>query len=137
MFRAVADTNIYVSAFVFGGKPARILDLCQSGLFELAISPQIVREVLRTKFCWSRERLALFVTNLLDFTHLVNPAQNLDVIPEDPSDNRILECAVEGNAICVISGDRHLLNLKEFRGIRLVTASQFLDEVQSIASTMP
>jgi putative PIN family toxin of toxin-antitoxin system len=130
--RVVADTNIYVSAYNFGGTPSRILELAQEGQLILFVSQPILQElagVLRRKFAWSEDLASRTVSNILRFAHLVTPRHKLTVI-EDPGDNRILECAVEARADIIVTGDRHLLKLKTFQGTTILTARQFLRVVQ-------
>ena len=64
---------------------------------------------------------------MLYFTHLIEPKESIKVIKDDPKDDMVLECAVEGKADFIVSGDPHLLKLKEFRSIKIVTPKQFLD----------
>jgi putative PIN family toxin of toxin-antitoxin system len=92
-----ADTNIYISGLEFGGQPRNFLDLARAGIFRLDISDAIKQEVLRVlceKFKYSSEALLDVEVKLDSITHHVTPRQTLDVIEADPSDNRILECAV-------------------------------------------
>ncbi len=57
----------------------------------------------------------------------MEPNITLNIIKEDPADDRILECAVEGEAEYLVSGNKHLLNLKEFQGIKILTAKLMLE----------
>jgi uncharacterized protein len=82
--------------------------------------------VLRDKFGWSEEALALAHARIADFTEHVTPAQKLDVIKEDPADNRVLEFAVEGNAEYLVTRDNHLLKLKSFGETRIIKVAEFL-----------
>jgi len=98
--------------------------------FQLLISPAIVVEVaekLREKFIWEESRI-LRQSKLMAKTgkRIIVPRFTLDVIPEDPNDNCILECAVEGKADLIISGDRALLRLKFYQGISIVRPIDFL-----------
>jgi uncharacterized protein len=117
VIRVVADTNIYISALHFGGTPRRFLEAAQAGAFELVISDAILDEigkVLRTeKFAWPEEEIAKAQRALVGFTERARPAGTLQVIAADPADNRILECAEAGNADVIVSGDKHLLQLKQ------------------------
>jgi len=129
VLRVVSDTNIYVSAFNFGGLPSKILELAQEGHILLFVSVAILQElagVLTRKFAWPKERTSLASANLRRFTYLVNPAMRLDVVREDPTDNRILECALEAGADVIVSGDSHLLKLKTFQRTEILTPRQFL-----------
>lgn len=62
---------------------------------------------------------------------IVAPQQKLNIIKQDPDDNVILECAIEGKAGYIVSGDRHLLALKQYRGIKIITARQFIETLKS------
>lgn len=128
MLRVVADTNIYISAFNFGGVADRIVQEAQEDAFALFVSPAIlneVQDVLIRKFKWSELYADEVVRNILGFAQLVNPRQRLNVIKADPADNRILECAVSAEADLIVTGDKLLQQLRSFRGIVIVSPSQF------------
>ena len=127
--RATADSNIYISALHFGGPPDRLLDRARPGAIHLSISDDILAEVtrvLRDKFGWPEEALSLARDRIADFTERVTPAHRVDVITEDPADNRILECAIEGKSDYLVTRDNHLLKLKSFGGIEMIKAADFL-----------
>jgi putative PIN family toxin of toxin-antitoxin system len=126
--RVVFDTNIYLSALTFGGKPEVVFEMARAGKIQLVVSPSILAElasILRGKFAWDDEdvREALMVVGR--HAELVNPELRLRVLMDD-ADNRILECAVEGRADWIVLGDHHLLGLREFRGIPVVRVSEIL-----------
>ncbi len=124
-----ADTNIYVSALHFGGKPRQLLEAARAGLFDLAVSEPILTEVervLRAKFAWDTEHVAAARRVLGGFTRLVVPDREIAAVPDDPDDDRILECAVAAGAQVLVSGDKHLLRLGAFEGIRIVPVAEFL-----------
>jgi uncharacterized protein len=130
VFIAVADTNIYVSAFNFKGTPARALELAQRGYFRIAISDEILSEINRIlgeKFNWQPARVAQVRPTILAFAELVEPKEKIDAVAADPDDNAILECAVQAGARYIISGDSHLRNMKTFRAIRILTAREFVE----------
>lgn len=123
--RLVLDTNVLISGLLFGGPPRALLELALERLIELLTSSPLERElarVLRAKF---PERLDAVILEtegaLFDLAVHIEPTETLSVIHEDPSDNRVLECAVSGQAEAIISGDRHLLALGSFRGIPILT----------------
>lgn len=127
--RAVADTNVYISALNFGGTPEEVLGLGRARTIQLFISPLILKEieeVLLRQFCWSARNVRKASTAIQEFTQLVHPKETIHLITEDEPDNRILECAVEADADCVITGDQHLRQLKMFRGISIVSSREFL-----------
>jgi putative PIN family toxin of toxin-antitoxin system len=124
-----ADTNVYVSGLAFGGIPLAFLDHARAGAFRLAVSEPLlaeVRGVLRTKFAWSEEQVIAALSQLNDCSVQVHPTETLDVVPGDPDDNRILECAVAAQAGFIVTGDNHLLRLSNYRGIRILKVADFM-----------
>ena len=133
MTRVVADTNIYISALMFGGLPGMLLDLGLMQAIKLVISPALLDELqdkLRVKFGVLAQDAAAIRAQLESIGDLIDPAIALDVVTDDPDDNRVLECAVAGRADYIVSGDRHLLKLKEHAGIPILTAREFLDGLE-------
>ncbi len=127
--RVVADTNIFISALMFGGLPGSFLDLALMGAFTLVASPALLDELdekLRAKFELSPEDAFAIRSKLESAALLVCPTVTLEAVQDDPDDNRVLECAVEGNAEVIVSGDRHLLSLGKFRNIPIVRVRDFL-----------
>ena len=134
MVRVTADSNIYISALMFGGKPLEILETALEGESELAISDDILSatlRVLRDKFHRTSEQLQEIETFIGAITRQVYPAERIDAVPTDRDDNRVLECAVTAGSEVIVSGDADLLGLREFRGIRIQRVSEFLSAFQS------
>jgi len=130
-YRAVFDTNIFLSALMFGGPPEVLMRAARSGQIRLVTSPQILAEmasILKRKFEWADEDIFEAILAVSRRADLVNPKQKISVLDDDP-DNRILECAVEGKADFIVSGDRHLLRLKRFGGTAILGASQLLSKL--------
>ncbi len=131
MFRVTADTNVLVSGLNFtGGKPFQFLELAREGKIDLRLSAAILaemEEVLRRKFDWTSERTAEGRRRVLAMARTVRPAVKLDVIEEDPSDNRILECAVAAGSDYIVTGDKDLLRLGWYDSVRILSVSDFLD----------
>jgi putative PIN family toxin of toxin-antitoxin system len=128
--RVVADTNIYVSALNFAGTADEVLALGRAGLIEVYISPPILDEVtgvLARKFGWSAARIREATQVIGNFTVLVHPAERVNLVREDEADNRILECALAARADTIVTGDRHLLQLRRFLGTLISSPRQFLD----------
>jgi putative PIN family toxin of toxin-antitoxin system len=124
-----ADTNIYVSAFNYRGKPRELIKLANAGAIRLDVSEAIIREtrrVLVDKFGWSPEGAAVAESQMRRLARLVRPAEEFDAIKEDPSDNRILECAQAGRSDYIVTGDKDLLRLRVFRDIPIVKVADFL-----------
>lgn len=132
MSRVVADTNIYISALMFGGLPGAFLDLAVRHAFTLVSSRAILDELdekLRGKFAVTEGDARLIRAKLENTAHLAEPDFALHVVARDPDDDRILECAVAGKADFIVSGDRHLLGLDSYAGIPILTVRQFLDGI--------
>ena len=128
MIRVVFDTNILISAFLFSGKPMQLFELARSRALQLLPSPRILAEFascLRIKFGWEDEDIADAIRTIGYSAELVKPFGKIDVL-SNGADNRILECAVEGKADYVVSGDRHLLELKKFKGIQILSAAELI-----------
>jgi putative PIN family toxin of toxin-antitoxin system len=131
LLSVTADTNIYVSAFEFGGQPRNFLDLARAGIFRLDISGAIKQEVLRVlgeRLRYSSDALREVEVKLDSIAGLVIPTKTLDVIKADPPDNRILECAVAAKSDFIVSGDaHHVLPLVSYNGIPIVKVAAFLE----------
>jgi hypothetical protein len=128
MPRIVFDTNVYVSAFLYGGKPKQVLELALAGQVQLLISMPLkleLQRVLRDKFCFTPRELALNTDTLWKQAEWIDPRRRLNLCPDEP-DNRVLECAMEGHADFIVTGDRDLLNLPAIEGLAILTPAAFL-----------
>ena len=138
--KLVLDTNNLISALGWKGNPKTIFNQIIEEKFELLLSGKQMNELLRVadypKFKFTQEQKDRFISIILEISTLIETKENLNIIKEDPQDNMILECALEGKADYIISGDRHLLGLKEFRGIKIVTAKQFLEIISENSWTI-
>ena len=132
MIRVVIDTNVMVSAYL-GGRLETIIVAWIEGKFVLTVSNQIVNEYInvlsRPKFKIARAELDDFAALILSKAEFVVPGESIRVVEADPSDNKFLEAAVTGQADYIVSGDKHLRDLKEFRGIAILTPSAFLEQL--------
>ena len=128
MLRVTADTNILVSGLVYRrGKPYDFLRMALDGTINLTVSQHILDEmadVLARKFDATPEEVA---EATLIFVMPPGPAVELDVITEDPADNRILECAVAAGSDYIVTGDKDLLRLGSYDSIKILTVSDFLN----------
>jgi putative PIN family toxin of toxin-antitoxin system len=132
VIRVVIDTNIFISSF-FGGNPRKIIDLWKSGRITLCFSKPIVDEyveVLRRLGLQNEreleELLRLFSLGIHVLFTVRTP--ELHIVKDDPDDDKFIECAVALKAGFVISGDKHLIAVQEYMGIRIVRSSVFLME---------
>ena len=133
MLRVVIDTNVFISAFYLPeSRPANVVLLARRKTILNLISPQILKEVeriIKKKLLWDNSKTHGAVRWIKNFSEEVYPQERLAIIADDP-DNRVLECAVAGQADLIISGDKHLLNLKNFQGINVVTPADFLEAIE-------
>lgn len=136
MIRAVLDTNVMVSGILSAkGAPGRILTAWFEDRFHLVTSLPILKELDRVlrypkisrRHGWSDARVLEFVEDVQSLAILVPGELRLKVIAEDPSDDRYLECAIEGEAGYVVSGDRHLVGLAGYEGVEILSPRAFLD----------
>jgi putative PIN family toxin of toxin-antitoxin system len=128
--RVVADTNIFISALMFGGLPGRFLDLALCRRFTLFTSRALLDELdekLRGKFAVSENDALAIRRKIEGSANVVEPDFQLIAVPNDPDDNRVLECAVASKAKFIVSGDRHLLQIGCYKGIAIVTVRRFLE----------
>ena len=135
MLRVTADTNILISGLVFrGGKPSQFLDLARTGKINLTESEAILDEmegVLRRKFNWTDEQTADGRKRISALARTIRPSVELNVVKEDPPDNRIIECAVAAGSDYIVTGDKDLLRLKSYDSIQIKTVADFLDVMQA------
>jgi hypothetical protein len=131
----VLDTNVVVSALLSAeGAPAEIMRRWEAGAFDVAISPALLSELeralkyehVRKYFQEPPEKIDSLLDRFRTVGILVEPEFRLDVVEEDPDDDRVIECAVAAGASYIISGDKHLLDLEEYAGIVILTPVGFL-----------
>ena len=129
--RITPDSNILISALIFGGNPLRLMEMALSSEISLFISNEILHEtlrVLRDKFGLSHERVAQAEQYINACTERVATRGRIDVVKEDPDDNRVLECAEAAGCKYIITGDLDLLRLGKLGNIRIMTVRSFLDQ---------
>jgi hypothetical protein len=133
--KVVVDTNVLVSRVIVpAGVPAQILKKWEEGAFELLVSEPILSECLRVlsykriraRHQLSDDQIAATISGLREFATVVNVVEKLEVIKEDPDDNKIIECAIAGDAEYVVSGDVHLLSVEQYQGIPILSPRVFL-----------
>lgn len=128
--KVVIDTNVFISGLNFIKNESEILDLFIRGEIEVYISLFILAEIeriLRKKFRWREDQIQQTLNKIKKKVVIVFPKVKISVIKEKDDDNRILECALEGKVQYLISGDEHhIIPLKEFKGIKILRASEFL-----------
>ena len=129
--RIVIDTNVVISAFLFEGEPGELVPLWKSGRIEPLASKEIVDEYLRVltypKFGLAPEEIDFILyQEILPHFEIVRAKPGPVIVRDDPLDDKFIRCAEAGNAKIIISGDQHLLRLKRYRTIEILTPGQFL-----------
>jgi uncharacterized protein len=133
--KIVLDANLFASALIKpDSNPGKILDLVRRKQVELVLSPPIIREIKRillypkiSKYHRkSPEEIDTYFEALLIFAWMVEGNEKVDAIKADPTDEKYLACALEGEADYIISGDHHLLDLGTYQGIPIISANEFI-----------
>ncbi len=136
MIRLVIDTNVFVSALISARSiPALLLDEAGKN-YTLFISKEILGEVedviSRKKFGFSTQKISSAMEAILSFSEIINPEIKVDVIKSDPDDNKILECAIACKASYIVSGDSHLLDLREYGSIKIINPKTALELLNNL-----
>jgi putative PIN family toxin of toxin-antitoxin system len=136
MIRAVLDANVVISGILSeNGTPGKILKAWYEDRFHLVVAPAILYELRRVlqyprvvrRHRWSLAQVREFLEDLASLAILTSGQLALTtVVAEDPSDDRYIECAIEGEATYIVSGDRHLLDLETYEGIEIVSPRAFI-----------
>ncbi len=133
--RVVLDTNTLISALLFSGTASHLVPVWQSWRITVLVSKAVLQEYLRVlaypKFHLSDQEIKrLIEEELLPFVETVRVRRHLAVVQRDPEDNKFLECAVAGRAECLVTGDQDLRELNSYRGITILTAGEFLKQIE-------
>ena len=130
MLKFTLDTNTLISAVISKGNEYQLLKLAKEGSIKIVLSLDIIKEfkevISREKFGFSKKQIDNVVKQILNICELIIPTIRLSIIEDDPDDDRILECAVTGNADYMVSGDRHLLNLNKYGKISIIRTFEAL-----------
>lgn len=128
--KVVFDSNILIAALLFpGGRADAAVGCILDGTDDLLISRPIIQEVLGVlakKFSRDKEELSRVAVVLGEMSALVEPSRRLSVFRDEP-DNRILECAFEGKAEVIVTGDKAMLSVGEYEGVRMISPIRYLD----------
>ncbi len=133
--KIVLDTNVWLSGILWDGEASKILEKAEKKDIQIIISEDILSEIIKvlnreSKFQKYILNLRLSIEDLLrtilSISTLIETKTKLDIIKADPKDNIILEVALEGKVDYIISYDNHVLNMIEFRGIKIISPKEFL-----------
>lgn len=132
--KVTVDTNFLISAtqwdYSVAHKLLKKLILSDAKIFTTQDILDETVEVLERDFEYSKNEAKNIIEKILLFTKLIEPKQKVDVIKDDPDDNKVIECAVESSSDYIITYDRHLLKLKEYKGIKIVKPEEILKEIK-------
>jgi putative PIN family toxin of toxin-antitoxin system len=132
--RIVLDSNVVISAFLFGGVPARVIghvaDGSVQGFTSLPILDEIRDVLQRPKFGLSSEQALTIVEELHDLCQIVTPSGKVRAVLADPDDDMVLECAAAAGADLIVFGDSHLLELGQWRNIPIFSPAEFLRRIE-------
>jgi putative PIN family toxin of toxin-antitoxin system len=130
--KIVLDTNVLISGIFWEGNESKILKACKTEDLINYISPEILNEFYRVllypKFKLSSDEIESALETVIKLSNIVNPEIKIDIIKDDPIDNIFIECAITANANYIVSGDKHLLKLKEFKGIQIANCRKIIDD---------
>jgi len=125
----VFDTNIFISAVFWEGKSYILVKKAINQEIIVFISNYIldeIRKVLVRDFNLEKQEIVDVVNAVLYFTHLIETKESVKIVKDDPKDDQILDCALACNADFIVSQDNHLLNLKSFRNIKIISPEEFI-----------
>lgn len=140
MIKAVLDTNVIVSLTIsIESNPTKILDFWREKKFELIITPAILEEIWQVLFRpvikkyrkFSDEETGAFLFKLKNEATLITPTLELKIVDKDPADDEFIIAAIEGQANYIVSGDQHLLELKEYEGHKIVSPRDFVEILEA------
>ena len=132
--KITVDTNVLISATFWYGDSNKIILLAESKVIELILSQEIIEEYaevleydeIKTKISGKGLNAKYSLGKIISISKIVNPREKFDVILEDKDDNKIIDAALEGKVDYIVSSDKHLLDLKEIKGIKIITPKEFL-----------
>lgn len=127
--KVTVDTNFLISAtqwdYSVAHKLLKKFILSDAEIFTTQDILNETAEVLERDFEYNKDEIKSIIEKILLFAKLIEPKQKIDVIKDDPDDNKVIECAVESSSAYIVTYDRHLLKLKEYKGIKIVKPEEF------------
>ena len=128
--KVVFDTNILISGYLWKGSPRRAIDKVRCGEWIHLVSEETIEELIRVlayaKFGLKPEEIEPIIRDLMAISEYVEVRSKIDLVKADPTDNVFLNLAIDGEAEVIVSGDHHLLDLKEFNDIPIISVRKFL-----------
>jgi putative PIN family toxin of toxin-antitoxin system len=132
--KIVLDANIFISSFFWGGNPRIILERVIKRKDKLFVTKEIMNEIEevigRPKFHAGKEEIIYFINSIEEIGNRIISIRHINNGSRDKSDNKYIECGITANVDYIISGDIHLLELKEYENIKIVTAKEYLELIK-------
>jgi putative PIN family toxin of toxin-antitoxin system len=129
--KIVLDANIFISSFFWGGNPRSVMERVIMGTDELFITKEILDEIEavigRPKFHADKEKAAYFINSIEEIGSKIVSKKQINNGSRDKTDNKYIECGITAGVDYIVSGDIHLLELKEYKKIKIVTAKNYLE----------
>jgi uncharacterized protein len=131
------DTNVIISALLFRGPTSRLVSFWQKGTVSVLLSSEVLKEYAKVlaypKFKLIKKEIkGLLEQELLPYVIPVKVKKHLNIITQNPEDNKFLELAQAGGADYILSGDKHLLELRHFQGIKILTPDEFIKAMKKL-----
>ena len=133
MIKAVIDTNVFLSALFWDGKPKQVVKLALSKKIKGVSSTQILEELeskLLKKFKYPEEQTVRYLQLIVEHFSIVKPERKIDIVKDDSDDNKIVEAAVEAKANYIVTGDKHLLKIGNYHEIKIIKPNEFLKKIK-------
>jgi putative PIN family toxin of toxin-antitoxin system len=125
------DANIFISSFFWGGNPRDVLQRAIIKLDELYISKEILNEIEdvmgRKKFHAEKTEIDYFINSIEEISNKIAPKKTIKNGSRDKTDNKYIECGITGNVDYIISGDIHLLEMRKYDTIKIISAREYLE----------
>ena len=127
--KVVLDTNVFISGIFWKGASNKVIINWKEGKFILVTSLRTISEIIKVlkdfKIKLSDYMIKEWIDLIIKNSIIVEPREKINIVKDDPKDNIFIETAVAGNVDYIVSQDNHLLKLKEFRGIKIITPEEF------------
>ena len=133
--KIVLDTNVFISGIFWEGNfCSQIIDKWKNKKFDLVSSMEILDEFVKTlrnfKIQMPEDIIEEWRKLIIENSIIVESFEKIDFIKEDPDDNKFLEAAVSGNVKYIVSQDKHLLKIKNYQGIKIISPEEFLNSME-------
>ncbi len=132
--KITADTNVLISSTFWHGASDKVIEKVENKEVELFLSEATIEEFMgvindkeiQSKISDKNLEMKRSVQKIISISNMVIPNEKVDIVKDDPDDNKIIECALEGKADFILTYDKHLLKLKTPRNIKIITPEEFL-----------